>query len=361
MILVKATDTTGNKSISNITVSFIPKITETMTSIPTNDFQKPKEIITIDPSKDLNNAIKDQLIDENGNVIDIGNTSSVEISNPPAIPDGEPAQIELPTVEGLNIDAVSNQSIPKGFSFASGVSFINKGDSTVTVSDVNQDKLLTSLLVDATGKTFVVGLASLKPVKNTGTLNRVYRFQTTNGTPLDLITTLTVPGDANEGSARVSIIDKNDSLATILLNITSSKEIIVGKRIIPRPQIKEPINATVKNQGKKLILTIKGKNFIGRIATIDGKLQKLFGKGRFFTNVTFVPSEGIAINKFQVTSKKLILTATIDSNVEPGVKLFNIITPKGADIGGIVFPAELQDGKLEATASPESLLLQNSQ
>ena len=328
----------------------------------TADFENEKEVVTL-PAEfdDLNNALIDQLTDENGKVLSIGDTSSVELSNPPPIPDGEPAQIELPAVEGLNLDAVSNQLVPKGFSFASGVSFINKGGSTVTIGDLNENKLLTSVLVDTTGKTFIVGLATLKPVKNTGASNRSYKFQTTNGTPLDLITTLTVPGDANEGSARVSIINKNDSLATILLNITPSKEIRVGRRIIPRPQIKEPINATVKNQGKKLILTITGKNFIGRIATIDGKLQKLFAKGSFFTNVTFVPSEGITINNFKVQNKKLTLTATIDSNVEPGVKLFNIITPKGADIGGIVFPAELQDGKLQTTASPENLLLQNSQ
>ncbi|OGI07232.1 MAG: hypothetical protein A3F80_05515 [Candidatus Melainabacteria bacterium RIFCSPLOWO2_12_FULL_35_11] len=361
-ISIVATDTAGNKSVSNITVSFIPSITGTMsTSFDTPDFQKAKEVITIDPSKDLNDAIKDQLVDESGNVIDIGNTSSVEISNPPPIPDGEPAQIELPVVEGLHIDAPSSQSIPKGFSFATGVSFINKGGSAVTISDVNADKLFTSVLVDATGKTFVVGFASLKPVKNTGTRNKLSRFQTANGILLDLITTLTIPSDANEGSAKVSVIDKNDSLATVLLNIAPPKKVTIGKRIIPRPQIKEPINAIVKNQGKKLILIIKGKNFIGRIATIDGKLQKLLGKGKFFTNVTFVPSEGITINNFQVQNNKLILTAAIDGNVESGIKLFNIITPKGADIGGIVFPAELQDGKLQTTASPESLLLQNSQ
>lgn len=362
LISIVAIDTAGNKSVSNITVSFIPSITGAMsTSSDTPDFQKAKEVITIDPSKDLNNAIQEQLISKSGGIIDIGNTSSVEISNPPPIPDGEPAQIELPIVEGLHIDAPSSQSIPKGFSFATGVSFINKGGSAVTISDANADKLFTSVLVDATGKTFVVGFASLKPVKNTGTRNKLSRFQTTNGILLDLITTLTIPNDANEGSAKVSIIDKNDSLATVLLNIAPPKKVTIGKRIIPRPQIKEPINATVKNQGKKLILIIKGKNFIGRIATIDGKLQKLLGKGKFFTNVTFVPSEGITINNFQVQNNKLILTATLDSNVEPGVKLFNIITPKGADIGGIVFPAELQDGKLQTTASPESLLLQNSQ
>ncbi len=361
LISIIATDTNGNKSSSNIRVSFIPSLLETMnTSSNTSDFQNQKEVITLPSEFDnLNNALIKQLTDENGKVIDIGKTSSVELSNPPPIPDGEPATIEPPKVEGLNTTGqTSNQSlIPKGFSFATGIAFNNDGN-IITIND--EGKLYTAVLVDATGRTFVVGFAFLKTLKNSNSSRVSYKYQTTDGTPLDLITTLTVPGDANEGSGRISIINNNDSLATIPLNIAPSKEVIVGKRVIPRPQIKEPITATIKNQGKQLVLIIKGKNFIGRIATIDGKLQKLFGKGNFFTNVTFVPSEGITINNFQVKSNQLTLTATINKSIKPGVKLFNIITPKGADIGGIVFPSELQDGKLQTSASPESLLLQSA-
>ena len=356
-ISITATDAAGNVSTSNIGISFSLSSSGTMnTPLNTPDYSNPKEFLDLDPSKDLNDGIIEKLIDKN---IDIGNTFSVEIPNPPAITDGEPAQIELPRIEGLSIDAISNQPVPKGFSFATGVSFTTTDKSTITISDVNEDKLFTSLLVDATGKTFVVGLASLKPVKNKSTSNRSFKFQTTNGTPLDLITTLTIPSDASEGLAKVQIISKNDSLATIPLNVTPSKEVVVGKKIIPRPQIKEPVIATVKNQGTKLILIVKGKNFIGKIkaATIDGKLERLAGKGNFFTNVTFVPSEGIKINNFKVQKNKITLTATINSNAESGLKLFNIITPKGADIGGITFPVELKDGNLETTGSPESLLL----
>ncbi len=360
LISITASDTAGNKSSSNIKLSFIPSLSDTIiTSSKTPDFQNEKEVITL-PAEfdDLNNALINELTDENGNVINIGQTSSVELSNPPPIPDGEPAKIDLPEIDGLDTGNTSDESlVPKGFSFAAEVSF-NDNDNIITVND--EGDLYTAVLIDSTGRTFVVGFGFLKAFENAALSRLSYKYQTTEGKPLDLITTLTIPGDASEGDARVSILNKNDSLATIPLNIAPLKEVTVGKRIIPRPQINEPINATIKSQGKQLVLAVKGKSFIGKIATIDGKLQKLLGRGNFFTNITFVPSGGIKINNFKVQNNKITLNATIDNTVTPGIKLFNIITPKGADIGGIVFPAELQDGKLQTTASPENLLLQST-
>ena len=67
---------------------------------------------------------------------------------------------------------------------------------------------------------------------------------------------------------------------------------------------------------------VTGKNFIGRVATIDGNLQKLFGKGTFFTNVTFVPSDGITITRIKVTRKKLSLNANIDSSNIHRIQLY---------------------------------------
>lgn len=361
LISIIASDSAENKSTTNIKVSYAPPVSGSSGGgSSTSDFQNTKEVITLPSSFDnLNNALIEGLTDTNGNIINVGNTSSIELANPPPIPDGEPATIEPPKVEGITTDP-DQTLIPKGFSFASGVTFNNENGSVITVD--NGQTLYTVVLTDSTGRTFIVGFAFLKTIDDTTSTREFYKFQTTNGTPLDLITTLTVPSDANEGNANVSIISNNDSLASIALNITPPPEVKVKNKSISRPQMKEPILSEIKNNGTKLKLTITGKNFIGRVATIDGKLQKLFGKGTFFTNVTFVPSDGITITNIKVTKKKLLLNANIDSsNITPGVKLFNIITPKGADIGGIVFPEVIQDGKLEATTTPENLLLENTQ
>ncbi len=360
LVSISATDSSGNKSSSSIQLSYTPpRSTTTPPKTPDNS-QGEKEVITLPPTFDnLNNALIDGLTDDDGNTINIGNASSIELSNPPPIPDGEPASIDPPKTEGVETNPSTDEPlIPKGFSFASDVLFDND-ENTLTVSN-DEENLYTAVLIDSTGRAFVVGFAFFKPLSNFSSSRTSYKFQTTDGQPLNLITTLTVPGDANEGNARISIIKANDSLATIPLNITPPREVTIGKRVIPRPKIKEPINATLKNNTKQLKLTVKGKSFIGRVATIDGKLQKLLGKGQFFTNVTFVPNDGIKINKFQVLGNKLTLTATIDEDIKPGIKLFNIITPKGADIGAIIFPDVLNDGKLETTASPENLLLETA-
>ena len=242
-VLITASDSSENKSTSSIKVSFIPPLSETVNN-PSSDSQNGKEVITLPPAFDnLNNALINELTDENGKAIEIGNTSSIELSNPPAIPDGEPAEIDLPKGEGLDTQPSGKLFISKGFSFATNVSFNNDNGDTVTVNDEND--LYTAVLIDAAGRTFVVGFAFLKKPENNNSSRAAYKFQTTDGTPLNLITTLTVPGDANEGDARVSIISKNDSLATIPLNVTPSKQIFIGKKAVARPQIKEPISATI--------------------------------------------------------------------------------------------------------------------
>ena len=91
------------------------------------------------------------------------------------------------------------------------------------------------------------------------------------------------------------------------------------------------------------------------------RLEKLIGKTNFFTNVTFVPPEGIKIKSIKVRKNSVNITAEISDDIEPGIKLFNIITPKGADIGAIIFPDLLVDGKLETTVTPEELILKSNE
>ena len=359
LITISATDTLDNKTSTSIKVTFISSGQEgTKPPKPgTGEIQEEKEIISL-PSdfEDLNSAILDEvsgIIEETGKILDISATASVEIANPPPIPEGEEAEVDIPKIEGIE---TTEEEVPKGFSFATTVDFKETGSNVVEITEEEKDNQNTTVLVDSAGRTFVVGFAFLKEVES-NTLGRKYKFQTTDGTPLELATTITIPADATEGDARVSILNKNQSLATIPLKVAPQKEVKVGKRTISKPQIQEPITAIVKKSGKELVLKVKGRNFIKKIAVVDGVLQKLIDRTKFLTNVTFVPSEGIKIKRFKVLGNSILLNATLNENISPGIKLFNVITPKGADIGAIVFPDPITDGKLETTATPESLIL----
>ena len=47
----------------------------------------------------------------------------------------------------------------------------------------------------------------------------------------------------------------------------------------------------------------------------------------------------------------------INENIEPGIKLFNVLTPSGADIGAIIFPDPISDGLIQTTTTPEEFIL----
>lgn len=356
-ISVKAKDVNNNESVTNINVSYLPNEEE--------QTQLDKLFITL--SSDSDSDINTQLITQfaqivnDGNLLNIGSIGSIEILNAPNISDGTDAMLDT-TDNGLSnfLNALNNiLNIPRGFSFASNINLTNSNVNIPNGQNGNQN---TAILIDSTGRIFVVGFAFFNmasgnnaPVRKNGN----FKFQTTNGEELALTTTITIPADATEGDAKVSILSGNNSLATVPIKVTKSPEVRVGKRIIPKPEISEPIVATLQKSGKQLVLKVKGNNFVKRIAIIDGKLEKLVAKSKFFTNVTFVPSEGIKLKKFKVVNdKNLVLIADMKSNIKAGVKLFNIITPRGADIGAIVFPDPIADGKLETTATPESLILE---
>lgn len=367
LISVIATDSSDNKSSSSIKVTYIPTSTSGTPTTKQTEAPQEKEVITLPQEvQNLNQSLIDefsQLTTGAGEIIKIGSALSIEIANAPPIPEGSTAQVEIPTVEGLNLPITPEEEpqIPQGFSFASNVDLTE--DETIVVNEEDKDEQNTAVLVDSTGRTFVVGFAFLNEVLASNNSSRkIHRFQTAEGNPLELTTTITVPGDATLGDAKVSILNKNQSLATIPIKVTQPKEVKVGKKAVGRPKIFEPINAEIKKSTTQLVLKINGKNFLGKVVSIDGKLQKLIEKAKFFTNVTFVPSNGIKIKSFRlVSNNKIILSAEVSKNIQPGVKLFNVITPKGADIGAIVFTEPLTDGKLETTATPESLILEGSE
>lgn len=366
LITITATDINGNKSSSSIKVTFIPeeisKIVEPSEE-ETLELLQEKEVITLPSAvEDLNETIIEEfsnLVPTGDELVDISNTVSIEISNPPPIPEGEKATVEVPELKGVEIIQVKEEKpeIPKGFSFGTEVAFTESNNDAITTQ---KDKPNTTLLIDSTGRTFVVGFAFFREVEDLN-VERKYKFQTTNGKPFELITTFSVPLDAQEGDAKISILGENQSLATIEIKIVPQKEVRIKKKPIAKPIISESIEAALSDGGSELTLKIKGKNFIGKsdFLKIDGKLQKLASKASF-TNVTFNPSTGIKIKKLKLLKNKtLLLKAKIQEEFIPGKVVFNVITPKGSDNGAIIFPDPLVDGDLEATANAEETILED--
>ncbi len=367
LVSISATDINDNSSSTKIIVVYaVPEEKTNTTNISTTNSEpsKEKEVISLpNDFKDLGTALIDQFSDlaEGGKLVDIGSTLSVEVANPPPIPEGKAASIDIPSIRGIQ-DSVPGkpQDIPKGFSLATSINFSGSESDTEQITDEEKNSQNVALLVDSRGRAFIVGFAFFKKPNKNSLLQplRTYRFQTTEGEPLELITTFTVPGDATEGDVQVSIINKSKSLATIPLRIGPSKDVKVGKKNIGQPQIKDPVVATLQKSGRELLLRVQGNNFIGKIATIDGKLERLIGKANSFTNVTFTTGDGIKIKRLKLlNNKSFLLIAELDKDFKGGVRFFNVITPKGADIGGIVFPEKSTNGKLQTTTSPVSLIL----
>ena len=372
LISIQAIDENNNTSNKSIKVTYIPnEIAEANFSgeetVSIKDLPDEKEIITLPSSfDDLASELIEQfenLFFDEGGFLDIGSTLSVEISNPPSIPKGPDAEIEIPEVPGLeNIPSEENsQEVPAGFSLGTNILF-QEGSEVQEFDPSSRKNENATLLVDSTGRTFIVGFAFLEEVNENASLRtnlkkKNYKFQTPEGEPLELISTITIPGDAAEGNATISILNMNASLATIPIKIVASKDVKLRKQSIAKPQIKEPIKAQITKSGT-LKLTFSGRNFLKKIALVDGKLEKLFGKTNFLTKVNFIPEKGITIKSFKFANKDtIVVKAKISENIQPGAKLFNVVTPKGSDIGAIVIPDIIQAGNLEATTNPESLIL----
>lgn len=346
LITIEATDESNNSVKTSIKVVYSPENIQQPSDQNSDqtgsETPQEKEVLTLpNDTEDLSKEIINQL-SVGRDEININSFSSVEISNPPPIPEGNEATIEIPEGTETTIQEDEISEVPKGFSFATDINFKDE-NPILAESDSNQN---IALLVDSSGRAFVVGFA----------------FRSEDQSTNNLVSTFTVPSDASEGEAKISILSGNESIASILISIKPENSVQNSKSSnnIGKPQIIEPIVPIVKKAGSLLRLTIKGRNFIGRSAIIDGKLEKLVSKAQFFTNVTFVPDEGIKLKKFRLINNSIIITAELKEDLKPGIKLFNIITPKGSDIGAIVFPDPIVNGKLQATASPENLIFENT-
>ncbi len=232
-----------------------------------------------------------------------------------------------------------------------------------------------TLLIDKDGKTYLIGFAFFREsalgLKN-NTQRENLRFQTTSGKDLQLLTILSIPENMPDGKARIEILNKDKSLLTVPLEVAPSIDVKTrGKKTgkkhkrsqvaISKPEVDDPVTAKIikADTGKpKLKIKVKGKNFLKKFAIINGQPLRL-GTSTF-TNITFVPEEGITPKRIKFNKKKknkLVVKNTIESNIEPGIKLFNIITPKCADVGAVIIPEVIQNGEIEATAYPENLIL----
>ena len=264
---------------------------------------------------------------------------------------------------GINSNTNTIPEIPKGSTVALDASVTNsRSRTTETIEELGKE-INSAVLIDNEGNKFDVGII-LPIVPNNNPLSDKNKFKSVENEILDLTAIIEVPITAATGDAKVLILSGDQQLSTIKLKIISPQEVKIGKKKIFKPQIRDPISAQLAKTNERkmqLIMKIRGKNFIGRIAIIDGQLQKLIDKSQFFTNITFVPNEGIKIKEFRVlNSEEIVLTADIADDITPGIKFFNVITPRGIDAGAIIFPDSLAEGVLETTSNLKSIILNNN-
>lgn len=248
--------------------------------------------------------------------------------------------------------------IPKGSTFVTSINIPNYEYRTI-LNNKKADKTTSVVLIDSNGTSFDVGHAIL-PTLNELTSENNRSKRNVGEQSLELTTIVTIPLTASSGEAKLTISSDNKNIASISLKIADVKEVKVSKKQLGKPSIRDPIIAKLVKSGTgnlELKLTISGRNFVGKVAVIDGVLQKLINKASlYFTNITFAPDTGIKLKELQITSTKEIkLTADIKSDITPGVKFFNVITPRGTDIGAIILPYPLAESTLEATTSLDSL------
>lgn len=360
-------DTTQNDNESNE----IPEITNTIPKEPKDKPEAPTINVTPNaegkptetpPTTTTEKPVEPLPVNTNGPIEPITTTPTTNENKCNCLDEEVDPSCEEICTEEKNIQTVSKEfpvEIPKGSTFVTSISIPNH-EYRITPINKKADKIISVVLTDGNGNSFNVGnVIALQQSRLTDENNKPMR--NTENQYLDLIIVATIPPSATSGEAKLTVSSDSKHIASISLKIADVKEVKIGKRKLGTPSIREPILAKLvkSNEGNfELQLKISGRNFVGKIAIIDGVLQKLINKASlFFTNITVAPDTGIKIKDYQIISTKEIrLTATIDSNITSGVKFFNIITPRGIDTFAIVFPETLTEGILEATTSLDGLI-----
>ena len=288
--------------------------------------------ITLSKETDTNQAIINEFKKLSNNThVKISQTNSIEISNPPFVVSGSLGSIiSFPEITGSSIDS-SNAipSIPQDCSFAT---IIETTKESLNINEIDTNKVFSTILTDNSGRIFLIGFAFLKNNKQ-------------------LITTLTIPKDASDGEAKIEILNNSDSIVRVPITIKKLIESKSNKEAIFKPQLKEIVSAIIRKQNNlnaEINLVIKGSN-----------LLKKKDNSKRLTNINFVPDD-IQIKNIKFINKsneKIRALGKLKTDIEPGIKLFNVTTPRCSDIGGVVIPESLTNGKLEATIFPEELIL----
>ena len=288
--------------------------------------------ITLSKETNTNQAIINEFKKLSNNApVKISQTNSIEISNPPFIVSGSLGSIiSFPEITGSSIDS-SNAipSIPQNCSFAT---IIETTKESLNINEIDTNKVFSTILTDSSGRAFLIGFAFLKNNKQ-------------------LITTLTIPKDASDGEAKIEILNNSDSIVRVPITIKKLIESKSNKEAIFKPQLKEIVSAIIRKQNNlnaEINLVIKGSN-----------LLKKKDNSKRLTNINFVPDD-IQIKNIKFINKsneKIRALGKLKTDIEPGIKLFNVTTPRCSDIGGVVISGNLTNGKLEATILPEELIL----
>ncbi|MBI3308204.1 MAG: hypothetical protein HYZ79_02390, partial [Candidatus Melainabacteria bacterium] len=282
---------------------------------------------------------------------------TIEVANPPFIKEGAKADIALiPDIEGLAFERLANNliPIPQGCSFATVVTT----DETIEVDDKDVGRKFATIFSDSTGRAFFAGFAFFSTDKASLLEDKQPSFIDKNGTTLSLVTTVVVPIEAAEGEGKITVLNNEFPLVTASLFVTKELEVSTKTHIVEKPQITKVKAFIIKKNNKniKLNLLLKAKNILRNFAIINDEPTNLRAKSDPFTSFSFVPDEGLNIKRFTL-KKGLKVISEVESDIKPGIKLFNIITPKCADIGALLIPEDIKSGKIEVSNDPERLLL----
>ncbi len=364
LIKVSASNEEDNESTSIIKVTYIPEGTGV------NIFG---DVVTLNvpPDSSIINEIINTPIPEgqDGGLVIDPIITPIEIANPPAVTNTDLGEVSsLPRLTGLEVTSESKGlEIPTGCSLAVEV-YPQNGDVNIEKELLNER--FSTLIITSNGMTFIGGFAFFSEVDRDSNVKRFY-YNTNDGKSYTLVTTLGIPEFITIGEGNIAILNGRDTLVTIPLTIKEETIVLKGKgnkkTEVNAPILREPINATIKRidtSAPRLVLKLNVKNILKRFAIVNGKPFKLTNKNEFFTSVNYVPSQNIQEKRLsivvdqQTKKKKVILRSEINTNIKPGLKLFNIATPKCADIGAIDIPETLIKGRIKTSSRAADLILE---
>ncbi len=373
LLSVGAEDDFGNQALNSITITYSPSssssssssgstTSSTSSSSSSSSSGNTEIIINIPPNEDIIGSY----LNENPPgepLVYLPTTNTIEITPIPIQLTDIGRIFNIPDVPGLQIKQEENSSIeiPANCSFATE---IRPRDGKLIIENSLLDERFATILVDKSGRTFVVGFAFFSELDP---ISEELIFESQSGKPLTLVTSISIPKSAVNGPASLAVLSDRDTIVSVPLIIDSETLVFTGKknRLAKNPTIKDPIRAKIKRIDKpspRLVVSVKVKNIIGRFANINSVPTKANRNG-YLTNLNYVPKQGIEQQRLKLiqdenNNKKVILRSEINTNIKPGLRLFNIATPKCADIGAVEIPEKLVKGRVKSSNRAVDLILE---